>query len=130
MLDLSAVESVDLSAADVSLFADLLSEAAGLASEDAFDLVALAPLLFSLTWSLPLVVDFRHGGYTISAPIVLQKNSGRVQTLTRGLRLRMRSSLAKAAETGDSGSVYTLIPSITTQVFTFTGRIAARAGAP
>jgi hypothetical protein len=42
----------------------------------------------------------------------------------------MRSSLAKAAETGDSGSVYTLIPSITTQVFTFTGRIAARAGAP
>jgi hypothetical protein len=56
------------------------------ASEDAFDLVALAPLLFSLTWSLPLVVDFRHGGYTISAPIVLQKNSGQVQSLTRGLR--------------------------------------------
>ncbi|MEE8171847.1 MAG: hypothetical protein V3T62_02855 [Alphaproteobacteria bacterium] len=47
---------------------------AGLASEDALDFVALAPLLFSLTLSLPLVVDFKPGSYTIRVRFAPQKN--------------------------------------------------------
>lgn len=77
--DLSAEPSVLLAAGSLELleplsFTDFFSVAVDLGLAEAFDFDSLVPLLFLLTWLVPLVVNFELRGYTTSAPIVLQKN--------------------------------------------------------